>query len=701
MAEVYITKEAQQYSENIISQWLRDSGYDGSLEDGTSLYDVVIRPSSMIYSLFRQNIDKAYAYMSLSKANSLRSVLSEEDYDAAVDGIMSNWFVSRNLGGKATGKLRLYFSRALDFISFSDGSFIGSYNSVSYNARIFDSEEYSGDYVKAFNAGDFKSVMDTVNNTTEYYIDLPVISEENSDESITEGTVFTCTSPDIYFLRGVAAEDFVPGQAKETSDAFIARTQEAITTRELITRRALNTVLPDQFSDIRSLYIAGCGDPEMIRDVKTFENVDVHVGNKADLWVDSVLVRTSETCTVQTDANGKQYIELQNSPVHVLSIAELTDDEEEEALEESDWSFAMEEIDGEDDPLETTWFVPGKSTGKIYVNLSAQESDDFVDDDAVIVTLSNNAPYSLITEGKELIYKVSLNRALDQDMTITLNYSTYSESEESAEEETSGSEGSSGTESEVTEITVVIPAGSTESEAVTIQTREEDLYVQPSDIILVEIVSATVPGQDFENLQLVNPGTVSVIDGDDYSSDSSSEEDEEEESSTARTLIVHEITSGVAQSVQDFITSDSNRVVSFDPLVKMKVPVVMDFDISIVTNVNYAKKTSSSYDADATADLIADIRNVIKDYLNEADVYIESEMVQRLHTEVPAISVVYLPVTANATFFNMKTGKNVHMAVRDQFSLDDAPAGSDLSRQITTNTTQYYTNDDLINIELS
>ena len=688
MAEAYITKEAQQYSENIISQWLRDSGYDGSLEDGTSLYDVVVRPSGLIYSLFRQNIDRAYAYMSLDKADALRDVLSSEDYDAAIDGIMSNWFVTRNLGGKTTGKIRLYFSRPLDFISFYDGALLGTYNSVQFNVDL------DGLSVKAFNAAEFTSVMNTEDNTTEYYIDVPVTSAENAYLIIPSGSVFSVPSPDIYFLRGTAAADFVPGEDSETSDDFVERTKEAITTRELITRRAINTVLPDQFPEIYTLYTAGCGDPEMIRDIKVFQDVPVHVGNKADLWIGSALVRTDETCVVQKDAQGRAYIEPQNKPVHILSIEDdaseyYADESASRIIDESDWSYAMEERDGSDDPLETTWFSPESEIGKIYVTLPGLQDEEYIDPDEVDVTLSYDAKYGIVTEGKAITYKVTLNKALEDDLHITLSdvLQTNSDSVTVLEESR----------------VIVIPAGSVESEAIVVQTREDDVYEQEDDEILLEVLSAEVPGKIFENLQIFNPGSVTVTDGDDYSGGDDDEEEEggssEESSETIRTVTVHEITSDVSQNVHAFITNDNNRVASYDPIVKMKVPVVMDFVLNIITNVSYVNG-GAEY-ADLVAQLVDEIQTSVREYVMNTSVYVESELVQHIHADVPSVAVVSLPLTANATFFNMKTGKNVHMSVRDRFSLESVRKPENLSEQITTNTIQYYTNADLITVNLS
>lgn len=667
MAEVYVTKEAQQYSENIISQYLRDAGYDGSLEDGTSLYDVVVRPAGLIYTLFRQDIDKAYAYMSLAKANELRSTLSEEDYDAAIDGILSNWFVARNDGQRATGYVRMWFSVPPSFISFTEGQVVGTYGSVTLLARIRDI--YSAD-AKAFIPDDFKSRMNTSNNQTEYYIDLPVIASEPADVSILEGAVINVAYTDINFLRGTAAADFTPGTALESSDDFVERTQEAITTRELITRRAFNTVLPDMFPELSKMYVAGCGDYEMIRDFVTFQNVTVHVGNMADIWVASRLVLTSEECAVQED-DGGTYIELSNSPASVLSIRDtapdylvpgsgkyidITSDAHVELWEDGDKTF------------ENQWLIPQDRKTKVYVTLPALSEDeetawhDAVDTDEYeeyeeYGDMEQDAPASFSSPEPD---GVALN--------MEPNYGTFTLTEDSP-----------GTWSYeyAFDSETYAQTGIAEDSAVVSVVRSDGLTEYYS--LLMSI--------DYENSYAVSYWLSSKrVSGEPVS---------------ARVLEVSEITSNVATAIQDFIANDTNRVASFDPQVKMMVPVAMSFNMTVTTAVNYTNINSSNYDQAATESLIAKIKSSVIEYLEDVKqsggVYIESEMVKRIHNEVPEVAVVHLPVETTAMLFDMKSGHFLESEVQNRFSLSGF---GDISRQITTNTLQYYTNENLINIEL-
>lgn len=793
MAEVYVTKEAQQYSENLISQYLRDAGYDGSLEDGTSLYDIVVRPAGLIYTLFRQDIDKAYAYMSLAKANELRSVLSEEDYDAAIDGILSNWFVSRNDGRRATGFVRMWFSVPPTFISFTDGQSIGFYDDVPLLARIRDI--YAAD-AKAFIPSDFKSYMNTSNNQTEYYIDLPVIAGTVADVSIPEGAVITVSYTDIYFLRGTAASDFTPGTARESSDAFIERTQEAITTRELITRRAFNTVLPDMFPELSRMYVSGCGDPEMIRDFVTFQTVTVHVGNMADIWVASRLVLAKEECVVHEDSTGT-YIELSNSPASVLSIRDTAPDylvpDSGKYIDLTTDAHAYLWEDGNKN-FENQWLIPQEDKTKIYVTLPelTEEEEDAWHDAADIEDYEEYTQYDEKTEPAPSSFSSSISGGVMVNMQPT--YGTvelmevapgvweYSYHAESTDElrvyeagldtgshpgsvyypvSASGSIDFASGADNIVSFTVyyndsegvpqefdITPSGGSIgmqygtavfsysngslkftytltrnadhsgdadiSEFFSIIALDGDGDLSEEKSVSITIVDDS-PSSEIDDTTSEDAFVISVRIDDNLTEYYSIDVYVERESTSywlsskriigmqraTRVLEVSEITANVAKEIQEFLANDTNRVASFDPQVKMMVPVAMSFGMHITTNVNYANIDSTNYDENATMSLIARIKKSVIEYLEDVKhsdgVYIESEMVKRIHNENSEVSVVHLPVDTRAMLFDMKSGRFLETEVQNRFSLSGF---GEVSRQITTNTLQYYTNENLISIEL-
>ena len=57
----------------------------------------------------------------------------------------------------------------------------------------------------------------------------------------------------------------------------------------------------DSFENLWNVYVAGYGDPEQMRDVKSFEGVVVHVGNKADIYCTAPYVNGVAELTVDAD----------------------------------------------------------------------------------------------------------------------------------------------------------------------------------------------------------------------------------------------------------------------------------------------------------------------------------------------------------------------------------------------------------------
>lgn len=312
MPDLKVTRERLQDATNVIIQYLRDAGYSGSLEDGTGLNDIVVKPNALLRVLMGQMVDRATAYQSLQKAAELRNEIGEAEYDAAVDSILSNWFVTRHGGKPSTGIIRLWFLQPPDFMQFKNGQRMGTIDGVSI---VSDSDQ-------VFIPDSFATILNTTENQNEYYVDVAVRTLGNSTIAPNDisGAKIDYVYDDIYYLRATVPGEFLPGTLIESSEDFIRRTGQAITTRELITARAINTVLMENFSDIIRLYVARHGSGEQLRDIVHFEDVSVHVGNKADIYVASRPIRTQ--IIVQADENGN--IDTSQLPASSTTIAYLS-----------------------------------------------------------------------------------------------------------------------------------------------------------------------------------------------------------------------------------------------------------------------------------------------------------------------------------------------------------------------------------------
>lgn len=305
-----VSLDSLQKAQSYLIQFLKDNGYTGSLDDGTAIFDVVIKPMSLLLLLFQQDIEKSKAYLSLADAQALKDDLGDE-YDTVIDSLLSNFFMTRKSGTSARAVLRLYFSKALDFLSILEGVKVASYSNVGLTAT----QQYS------FYPEDFTVLVGTGNDATMYYVDVEVESETALElpEAVSEALSITGSVSSIYFLKTELVRIANTGSVIEESDAFIARSEKALTTRELITDRAFFTVLQNEFAAVTSVYTAGYGDPEQVRDIVDFESISVHVGNKVDVFIQSGI----GVCTEEFICSDSSLATLQGKAV--LQIIDVQD----------------------------------------------------------------------------------------------------------------------------------------------------------------------------------------------------------------------------------------------------------------------------------------------------------------------------------------------------------------------------------------
>lgn len=304
MANLDISQNKLEEAASYLIQYLRDSGFEGSTEAGTGIYDVLIRPSAMLYALFNDMATKAKVYNSITEAENQRSVIGEEEYSSAIDSILSNWFVTRKDGNKSTCTVRLYFIRIVPYFEITkDGTPKVSVNGINYDVIR--------NYV--LSSSNFSSIYNSERNAVEYYTDIELESIDNTEA--TSGDVIPNINS-IYLLRAVLIGDVVSGKSFESTEDFIARTKQVITTRELISNNAIFTNLQETFTGIRELYIAGFGFPEQLRDVVFFNDVDIHVGNKADIYLNIDLETSETSCFV----NSTGVVSLQPISRHIADV---------------------------------------------------------------------------------------------------------------------------------------------------------------------------------------------------------------------------------------------------------------------------------------------------------------------------------------------------------------------------------------------
>ena len=253
-AETFVTQTLSSQA-NYLSQPL-------DLRPGTALYDLVIRPNAVLFSLVRQGL------LYVSSQNSLSNATDQTD-TTVIDSILSNWFTTRNLGTYAVISARLYFA-------------------ISKNVTIPVTTSFSPDGQNYY----FPSSTIVVPSTSltfdpssgEYYLDVSLTAQNpGTAANISGGGLIYFTNFDPYFLRATINYLASTATNPETNTEYIARTSAGISTRNLINTPSILYNVQTNFPSLSGITSFGMGDVQMIRD-----QVQVYVpGIATPIWIHS------------------------------------------------------------------------------------------------------------------------------------------------------------------------------------------------------------------------------------------------------------------------------------------------------------------------------------------------------------------------------------------------------------------------------
>lgn len=218
---------------------------DLDLREGTGLRDLLLRPSAMMLALCRLGLDYYFAQ------NTIQGVDNNTPTDI-VDNILSNWFITRNLGTRAVISARLYFARQ---------------KTVTLTTDIFFSPDnvnlYYPQAAVTYSSGSL--TYDSYQN--EYYVDVNLqAAAEGTAYNIGSGSLLYFSNFDPYFLHAEINYLVDSSVASETNTQFVTRAETAISTRNLINDPSITSNLQSNFNYLNQIVSIGMGDAEMIRD---------------------------------------------------------------------------------------------------------------------------------------------------------------------------------------------------------------------------------------------------------------------------------------------------------------------------------------------------------------------------------------------------------------------------------------------------
>lgn len=219
------------------------------LQDGEPIDDLVVKPLQVLLEPYRRQIQQVSNNQSVADP----SILNERE----ADNLGSNYFVRRRLGGSSVGVARLYFSSPQGAI-------------ITPNNAVFDGNGQRFFPVENQAISSSNMLFNIEDNL--YYFDVIVRAEA-------EGTSYNVAPNSLVGIEEFPAavkvsnkSQFEDGADKETTEEYLARVENSLTEKSLVTFRGINARLLDVFESIRLIQVIGFGDPEMNRDILTGES---------------------------------------------------------------------------------------------------------------------------------------------------------------------------------------------------------------------------------------------------------------------------------------------------------------------------------------------------------------------------------------------------------------------------------------------
>lgn len=224
--------------------------YDSTLDvrEGTAIYEMLIKPAAILFQRFRDDLDTFKRDLSLANYNVMDPTM--------LDALGANYFVYRQAGTKATGLQRIYFRTPID---------------VTISTTVVFSTASQLQYKPAAPVTVTKEAMAAAYDyqTGLYYVDVTAEALYNGSDYNTEAATVINISGLSSASRTTNITAYTASSDPETPQDFYDRIVQSITNRDLVSRQAISTVIPQMVSNIKSLSVIGYGDPEMTSDVIT------------------------------------------------------------------------------------------------------------------------------------------------------------------------------------------------------------------------------------------------------------------------------------------------------------------------------------------------------------------------------------------------------------------------------------------------
>jgi len=219
------------------------------LQDGEPIDDYAIKIMQFLLEPFRRQIQQISNNQSVADP----AILTEKE----ADNLGANYFVRRHPGGTSVGVARLYYSAPQGAI-------------VTPNNAVYDGSGHRFFPVENQAISSSNMLFNIEDNL--YYFDIITRAEAEGAAYNIAPNALTGIEEVSSVVKVTNKAQFEEGADKETTPEYLARVENSLTEKSLVTFRGINARLTDVFENIRLIQVIGYGDPEMNRDILTGES---------------------------------------------------------------------------------------------------------------------------------------------------------------------------------------------------------------------------------------------------------------------------------------------------------------------------------------------------------------------------------------------------------------------------------------------
>jgi len=283
---ITLDEKALSDADAFLTAYLSEKVPDADFSQGSVIRDFVITAIAYIFAYLeqeRKTTRDQQSLLALSKQSDSEAIAD------AVNALLSNWFITRKTGQVARLTATLHFSAAADV-------------PLSPSTRFFRTTDliFVPDAPAAFviPLSKLTPTYNANNVVTEYTTTVNLVAKDvGAAYNLPPGKFLQTDQFSPFFTYAENQSTIGGGKNIESTGDLLVRAPTAITVRNLINARSIDTVLRETFAGISRVLSLGFGDPEMLRDFSSeaVTRLRMHVGGYTDIYAQLPITEVVES----------------------------------------------------------------------------------------------------------------------------------------------------------------------------------------------------------------------------------------------------------------------------------------------------------------------------------------------------------------------------------------------------------------------